>query len=118
CSHAAGPKALVTCFGSCRDGYSDVEASRKEGASSGTEFVVVEFNAWECAGLEVLWAVVITKIFDAVEKHTAFGRGAVRAVRIKSVLEDPSWNWCGFATFYVTVALLGIVVVLVLNATG
>lgn len=52
------------------------------------------------------------------EKYTAFGRGAVRAARIKTVLEDPSWNWCGLATFYSTVALLGIVVVVVLNETG
>lgn len=49
-----------------RDIPSDFEASREEGSSVGTEFVVVEFNAWECAGLEILWAAVTSKIFDAV----------------------------------------------------
>lgn len=47
----------------------DVETSPEEEASGGREFVVVEFNAWECAGLEILWAVVTTKIFDAVSKR-------------------------------------------------
>lgn len=45
---------------------SDVEASRERDANVAPEFVVVEFNAWECAGLEILWAAVTSKIFDAV----------------------------------------------------
>lgn len=47
----------------------DIESARgqgKEDGSEGREFIVVEFNAWECAGAEVLWAAVITKIFDQV----------------------------------------------------
>ena len=66
--------AMRTSFDGCRDRCRskptaeshDVEASLEEDTSGGREFVVVEFNAWECAGLEVLWAVVTTKIFDAV----------------------------------------------------
>lgn len=38
----------------------------KKGSSHRRKFIVVDFNAWECAGSEVLWASVITKIFDEV----------------------------------------------------
>lgn len=38
--------------------------------SLGREFIVVEFNAWECAGSDVLWASVITKIFDTVSSRS------------------------------------------------
>lgn len=53
-----------------------------------------------------------------VEAYPAFGRGAVRAARIKKLLEDPSWNWCGFATFFFVFAVLGIIVVLSLQWTS
>ncbi|CAM9963432.1 unnamed protein product, partial [Ectocarpus sp. 4 AP-2014] len=103
-SDAAIPKALVAFVG--RFGYSgtrertdrqlrDVEASLELDASGGKAFIVVEFNAWECAGMEILWAIVTAKLFDAIESHPDFGRGAVRAARIKKLLKDPSWNWCG-----------------------
>ena len=46
----------------------DIESagSGKQDGSQGTEFIVVEFNAWECAGSDILWAALITKIFDEV----------------------------------------------------
>lgn len=94
CGHstAAIPKALGSCFlglrgaclhsltfvktrlARCRRTYPleesqvplDAESGQGGGSIDGREFVVIEFNAWECAGLEVLWAVVTAKIFDAV----------------------------------------------------
>lgn len=53
-----------------------------------------------------------------VERHQAFGRGAVRAARINELLEDSSWNWCGLATFYVFVTLMGFIAVYVLHWTN
>lgn len=53
-----------------------------------------------------------------VEGHPAFGRGAVRAARIHRVLEDPTWNWCGLATFYIVIAAGGIVLLYALHWTG
>lgn len=45
------------------------DPSPKEDANWNRNFIVVEFNAWECAGSDVLWAAVISKIFDAVSPH-------------------------------------------------
>lgn len=56
--------------------------------------------------------------FEQVEAHPAFGRGTVRAARINKLLMDPSWNWCGFANFYTGVAVLGIVVLVVLDQSN
>ena len=53
-----------------------------------------------------------------VERHPAFGRGAVRAARITKVLQDPSWNWGGLVTFFVSIAALGISVLYALHWTG
>lgn len=41
-------------------------AGGEQDTRAGREFIVVEFNAWEYAGSDVLWASVITKIFDTV----------------------------------------------------
>lgn len=59
---------LHRCRHTCCPKERDVESagSGKEDGSQGTKFVVVEFNAWECAGSDVLWAALITKIFDEV----------------------------------------------------
>lgn len=40
--------------------------SPKSAPSSKRDFIYVQFNAWECAGSEVLWAALISKIFDKV----------------------------------------------------
>ena len=53
-----------------------------------------------------------------VERHQAFGRGAVRAARIIKLLQDPSWNWGGLVTFYIVVAVLVVVVLYVPHGTG
>lgn len=37
-----------------------------DGGRKTRNFILIEFNAWECAGSEVLWAALITKIFDKV----------------------------------------------------
>lgn len=47
----------------CWPGWSCIRTSTPP---SQRQFVFVEFNAWECAGSEVLWAALITKIFDTV----------------------------------------------------
>lgn len=59
---------LRRCRHTCCPKQRDVESagSEQEYGSQGTEFVVVEFNAWECAGSDILWAALITKIFDEV----------------------------------------------------
>lgn len=59
---------LSRCRHTCCPEPRDVEStgSEKEDGSQGTEFIVVEFNAWECAGSDILWAALITKIFDEV----------------------------------------------------
>lgn len=79
----ATPKPLLTCFLNCceallnllrrcRDASPRWSTSREEqpdvesAGSAGTEFMVVEFNAWECAGSDILWAAVTTKIFERV----------------------------------------------------
>ncbi|CAM9290709.1 unnamed protein product [Scytosiphon promiscuus] len=121
-------EALVAWFRTCRQGcvrsaIVDEESAGGTGSLSGDgggrrAFILVEFNAWECAGSEVLWAALITKIFDKVEGHPAFGRGIVRAARITKVLESSSWDWCGFLTLYAAIAILGAIVVAVLNATS
>lgn len=36
----------------------------KNGPGGYKNFIIVEFNAWECAESDVLWASLITKIFD------------------------------------------------------
>lgn len=46
----------------------DIESARTKGRSTSRSFIFVDFNAWEYAGSEVLWAALITKIFDAVSK--------------------------------------------------
>lgn len=53
-----------------------------------------------------------------VEGHPAFGRGTVRAARINELLGNGSWSWCGIATFYIVVAVLGITTLYVLHWTG
>ncbi|CAM9839363.1 unnamed protein product [Scytosiphon promiscuus] len=121
-------EALVAWFRTCRQGFVkstvvDEESAGGMGLLSGDgggsrAFILIEFNAWECAGSEVLWAALITKIFDKVEGHPAFGRGIVRAARIKKVLESSSWDWCGFLTLYAVVAILGAIIVAVLNSTS
>ena len=42
----------------------------------------------------------------------------MRAARIEKLLKDPRWNWCGFVTFFVIVAAVGVAVVLSLQWTG
>lgn len=68
---------LGKCANTCRpkpknnqEQQPDVELAGGGGeddGSRGREFIVVDFNAWECAGLDILWAAVITKIFDKVK---------------------------------------------------
>lgn len=60
---------LATCYGACRDQRNvlvDIESVGKKSGSSRTSFIFVDFNAWEYAGSEVLWAALVTKIFNAV----------------------------------------------------
>lgn len=52
-----------------------------------------------------------------VEGHEACGRGVVRAARIRTLLQSPSWNWCGLVTFFFVIAALGGIVVAVINTT-
>lgn len=52
-----------------------------------------------------------------VESHPGFGRGAVRAARISKLLQDPSWTWCGFVTFFIVVAVAAILVIFLLRWT-
>ncbi|CAM9270543.1 unnamed protein product, partial [Pylaiella littoralis] len=96
----------------------DVEAIYGKNVPGRRDFIIVEFNAWEYTGSEVLWAALITKIFDQVEGHAAFGRGVVRAARIMRVLRDPSWNWFGLVLFYTMFALLGLAVVALTSTVG
>lgn len=78
CGKACGKSCLVTK----PEAKSDEEsAGSKQDASSEREFIVVEFNAWECAGSDVLWAAVITKIFDAVSRY--LGSVFVSSVLVK-----------------------------------
>eukprot|EP00752_Nemacystus_decipiens_P005720 g5177.t1 len=91
----------------------DIESVGKKSGGARTSFIFVDFNAWEYAGSEVLWAALVSKIFNAVEEH--LGRGAVRAARVTSILEDPSWTWSGFLMLYTIVAVLGIAAVVLLN---
>lgn len=44
----------------------DVEAIYGKNVPGRRDFIIVEFNAWEYTGSEVLWAALITKIFDQV----------------------------------------------------
>ena len=67
-------KALLRWFRACGEPClsgqpappDEERAGDEESATAGMEFVVIDFNAWECAGSDVLWASVITKIFDTV----------------------------------------------------
>ena len=68
-------KWICACVKTCRrEGPLDGESGQLDEESggggqehgAGTDFIVVEFNAWECAGSDVLWAAVVTKIFDKV----------------------------------------------------
>lgn len=57
------------CRGACCDQRKvpvDIESVRAKGGSRRRSFIFVDFNAWEYAGSDVLWAALITKIFDAV----------------------------------------------------
>lgn len=69
-------KALLKWLRECRDAcrrhgtsqaQPDVESGIGEhNGGAGTVFMVVDFNAWECAGSDILWAAVTTKIFERV----------------------------------------------------
>ncbi|CAM9288617.1 unnamed protein product [Ectocarpus sp. 8 AP-2014] len=43
--------------------------------------VLASFDAWLFADSDVLWAVLISTVFDQVERHPSFGKGAVRYFR-------------------------------------
>lgn len=37
--------------------------------------------------------------------------------RLRNLLSSRKWNWCGFLTFYIIVAILGVMVVIVIHVT-
>eukprot|EP00752_Nemacystus_decipiens_P001624 g1581.t1 len=89
-----GLLARIPYLAKRREDESDQDPGAGQKRNSGdTDFIVVEFNAWEVAGSDVLWAAVVSKIFDTIEGHPDFGRGAVRAARINQLLDDPTWNY-------------------------
>ena len=58
------------CVETCQPDHLPDEESGdvKEDTGEGRSFIVVEFNAWECVGSDLLWAAVVSKIFDAVSR--------------------------------------------------
>eukprot|EP00752_Nemacystus_decipiens_P017199 g15408.t1 len=62
---------------SSRSAREDVESAGERGGRTGKSFIFVDFNAWEYVGSEVLWAALITKIFEKVEEHPAFVPGVL-----------------------------------------
>ncbi|XP_076817265.1 uncharacterized protein LOC143462849 isoform X2 [Clavelina lepadiformis] len=52
-----------------------------------TRYIFVNFNAWECAGCDTLWAGIITNLIDAVEAE--FGSIPTRLIRMLTVEAVP-----------------------------
>lgn len=83
--------ALNTWLGALRDAciesaqrgvLVDFESARKKGGSEFRSFIFVDFNAWEYAGSEVLWAALMTKIFDAVRDYLSMSPVPVIKARV------------------------------------
>lgn len=53
-----------------------------------------------------------------VESTTEFGRGAVREKRIKKLLDQEMWDWCGIATCFAIIAAVVWAVLFVLGAVN
>ncbi|CAM9628063.1 unnamed protein product [Ectocarpus sp. 12 AP-2014] len=70
--------------------------------------VVASFDAWLFADSKVLWAVLISEIFCQVEEHPCFGKGAVRATRVRhAVTSSTCSDWC--LVIFTAVVVAGVV---------
>lgn len=76
---------------------SDIESGREKGGSRGRSFIFVEFNAWEYARSEVLWAALISKIFDAVSLARCHIQ-SMNASLSNSLISD-EW-WAGYFPYF------------------
>ncbi|CAM9693883.1 unnamed protein product, partial [Laminaria digitata] len=69
--------------------------------------VVASFDAWLFADSKVLWAVLISEIFNQVEQHACFGKGAVRATRVRHAVTSSTFtDWC--LVIFSAVAVAGV----------
>lgn len=59
---------LYQCLCGCSDDPSDIEHPRTNDTdnSKPPNFICIDFNAWEFASSEVIWASLVANIFDAV----------------------------------------------------
>lgn len=60
----------------------DIESVGQKGGGVGRSFIFVDFNAWEYVGSEVLWAALITKIFEKVSFFKLSLSGRATRLRI------------------------------------
>lgn len=63
--------AFVRWFHRCKNNCFDADDVESRGSGNAVnskpqEFLLIEFNAWEFARSEVVWASLVAKIFDSV----------------------------------------------------
>ncbi|CAM9533755.1 unnamed protein product, partial [Ectocarpus sp. 8 AP-2014] len=111
----AGLTSAVSCR-CCRspargDRVNDVEdglGSTSADTPARVTSVVASFDAWLFADSKVLWAVLISEIFHQVEEHPCFGKGAVRATRVRhAVTSSTCSDWC--LVIFTAIVVAGVV---------
>ena len=92
----------------------DTVKERKEKKQKGVDIHIIEFNAWSYSGSEHLWAGLVTKLYDEVEKFMGF---QVNWHRFTSAVKRSWKRTLGVILFYVVLGLIAILLTFLLNST-